>query len=153
MRLVHPFPGKSPDLFLLRRARSHDNSQFVARYLELTHKIPTYIGCVKSAFEMVGNSRVGFVHSVGTKTGFISARNLWAVIAGSGARSATINRQGTLSSRELHCHVPAGVVHQIPFGRASEALILNGSAILQLNSPRDELPCANRLRSAGYRPP
>jgi len=78
---------------------------------------------------MVGNSMVGFVHSVRTKIGFISAKNLWAVIAGSGTRSATINCRGTVSSHELHCHVPAGVVHQIPFGRASEAVILDGSAI------------------------
>ena len=145
MRLAHPFPGKSPDLFLLRRTRPHDNSQFVARYLELTHKIPAYIRQGKRAFEMMRNRMVGFVRGVRTKIGFVSGKDLWAVIAGSGARSAAIHCHGTVSSHELHSHVAAGVVYQIPFGCAPEVLILNRSAVLQPNNSGGKPPCADQL--------
>ena len=60
-RSAHPLPDERPDLFLFRRIRPHDSGQFVARYLELTHKIPAYIGGGKRAFEMMRNHIISFI--------------------------------------------------------------------------------------------
>src|SRR6202049_1594497 len=38
-RSAYSLPGECSDLFLFRRVRPHDNSQFVAGYLELAHEI------------------------------------------------------------------------------------------------------------------
>src|ERR1700730_5288263 len=105
---AYPLPGERPDLFLFRRARPHDNSQFFARYLELAHEISAHIGGGKRAFEVVRNSVIGLVDGVRTKIGFVSVEQLRAVITLSGARSA-INCCGTVRSQELHSHVPACV--------------------------------------------
>jgi len=129
-RSAYPLPDECPDLFLFRRIRPHDDCQFVIRDLELTHKIPSYIGGGKRAFEMVCNCMIGSIYCVRTKICFVSAKKLRAVIARSEARGAGIYCCETVRSHQLHSHVPSGVVYQIPFWCAAEALILNGSAVL-----------------------
>ncbi len=104
---MYPLPGECPDLFPFRRARPQDNSQFVARYLELTYEISAHIGGGKRAFEVVRNSVIGFVYGVRTKIRFVSVEQLRAVITRSGTLSAAINCCGPVRSQELHSHVPA----------------------------------------------
>jgi hypothetical protein len=50
---VYSLPGECSDLFLCPRIRPHDNSQFVAGYLELAHEILAHINGRERAFEMV----------------------------------------------------------------------------------------------------
>jgi len=144
---AHPLPGECPDLSLFRRARPHHNGQFIARYLEFAYEISAHIGGGKRTFEVVRNSLIGFVYGVRTKIRFVSVEQLGAVITRSGARRVAINCCGAVRSRQLHSHVPAGVVHQIALGCGSEAL-LNGSAVLEPNNSGDEPPCPYQLPSA-----
>src|SRR5258708_33683497 len=107
---AYPLPGECPNLFLLRRARPHHNSQFFAGYLEVAHETLAYIGRGKRAFDVVRNSVIGFVYGVRTKICFVSVEQLRAVITLSGARRAAIHCCGTVRSQELHSHMPTGVV-------------------------------------------
>jgi len=73
---VYSPPDQYSDLFVFRRVRPHNDSQFVAGQLELAHEIFAHIGGSVCAFEVMRNSVTGFVYRVRTKVCVVSVDRL-----------------------------------------------------------------------------
>ena len=92
-------PGQCPDLFLIRRIRSHDNSQVVAGYMELAHEVLADISGRERSFKMMRNSMFSLAYGVRTKVCVVSVDRLTVLTRGGPdvPQSIAMGRSGRMS--------------------------------------------------------